>query len=88
MPGDGLPFPVRVGGQIDFSAALGRLFQVADDVLLPLDGLVIGDETVLNVHAQLALGQIPDMAHGRLDLIPRPKVLSNGLGLGRGLYDN
>ena len=88
VPGDGLPLPVRVGGQIDLSTALGRLFQVADHVFLALDGLVVRGEAVLNIHAQLAFGQVPDMAHGRLDLIPRPQVLADGLGLGRGLNDH
>ena len=88
MPGDGLPLPVRVGGQIDFAALLGRLLQVADGVLLALDGLVVGLKAVFHVHAQLALGQVPDMAHGRLHLIPRSKVFPDGLGLGRGLYDH
>ena len=88
MPGDGLPLPVRVGGQIDLARPLGRFLQVADDILLTLDGLVVWDKAPLDIHAQLALGQVPDMAHGRLYLIARPQVLADGLGLGRGLHDH
>ena len=88
MPGDGLTLPVRVGGQIDLAAALGGLLQVADHIFLPFDGLIIGDKAVLNVHAQLALGQVPDMSHGGHDLIARPQVLADGLGLGRGLHNH
>ena len=86
MPGDGLSLPVRVGGQVDLARPLGRLLQVADDVLLALDGLVVRDEAALDVYAQLALGQVPHMAHGRLDLVSRTQVFADGLGLGRGLY--
>ena len=88
VPGDGFSLPVRVGGQIDLARALGRLLQVADYVLLALDGLVVGDKAALDIHAQLALGQVPDMAHRRLYLIPRAKVFADGLCLGRGLYDH
>jgi hypothetical protein len=88
VPGDGLPLPVRVGGQIDLIRPLGRLLQVADHILLALDGLVVGRKAVLDVHAQPAFWQVPDMAHGRLYLIARPKVFADGLGLGRGLYNH
>ena len=88
VPGDGLSLPVRVGGQIDAAALFGRLLQVADHVLLALDGLIVGGKAALDVHAQLALGQVPHMAHGCLYFIARSQVFSNGLGLGRGLYDH
>ena len=88
VPGDGLALTVRVGGQIHLSALLGRLFQGSDGLLLSLDGLVVGLESVFHVHAQLALGQVPDVTHGRHHLITRSKVLADGLGLGRGLYND
>ena len=88
VPGDGLPLPVRVGGQEDPAALLGGLLQVVDDILLALDGLVVQGEAVLHVHPQLALGQVPDVAHGRLHLIARAQVFPDGLGLGRGFYDH
>ena len=88
VPGDGLPLPVRVGGQIDAAALFGRLLQVADHVLFALDGLIVGGKAALDVHAQLAFWQVPHMAHGCLYFIARSQVFSNGLGLGRGLYDH
>ena len=88
VPGDGLALTVRVGGQIHLSALLGCLFQGGDGLLLSLDGLVVGLESVFHVHAQLALGQVPDVTHGRHHLITRSKVLADGLGLGRGLYND
>ena len=87
MPADGLSLPVRVGGQIHGVAFLGRLLQVPDDVLLALDGPVIGLKIVFHVHAQLAFGQVPQMSHTGLHLIRRAQVLADGLGLGRGLHD-
>ena len=88
MPADGLSLPVRVGGQVHGVAFLGRLLQVPDDVLLALDGPVIGFKIVFHVHAQLALGQVPQMSHTGLHLIRRAQVLADGLGLGRGLHDH
>ena len=88
MPGDSLPLPVRVGGQVDTAALLGGFFQVTDNILFALDGLVVGNKALLDIHAQLALGQVPDVAHRRLYLIARPQVFADGLGLGRGLDDH
>ena len=88
MPGDSLALPVRVGGQKDFSALLGRLLQVVDDLFLALDRLIIQREAVSHVHAQLALGKIAHMSHGRLHLIAGTQVFSDGLGLGGGLHDH
>ena len=88
VPGNGLPLPVRVGGQKDLVTLLGRLFQVGDDLLLPFDGLVVRYEAVLHIHADLAFGQVPDVTHGRLDLIIRSKVFADGLGLGRRFYND
>ena len=88
MPGNGLSFPVRVGGQIDPLALSRRLLEVLDDLLLALDGLIVRLEAVLHIHAQLALGQIADVAHGRLDFIARTQIFADGLGLGRRLHDH
>ena len=41
-----------------------------------LDGAVDGFKVVLNVHAQGALGQIPQVAHAGLTQIPTRRVLS------------
>ena len=88
MPADGLPLPVRVRGQIDHVAALGGLLQVADNVLFALDRAVVGLEIVLNVHAQGALGQVPQVAHAGLHLIAGTQIFTNGLCLGGRLHDH
>ena len=87
VPGDRLPLPVGVGGEEHFLAPLGRLPELGYDLFLALDGLIVGKKAMLHVHAQLAFGQIPDMSHRCLYLIARPKVLADGLGLGRGFHN-
>ena len=88
MPGDGLPLPVRVRGEIDRIRLLRGLRQVPDHVLFPLDGLVDRLEALLHVHAQLALGQVPQMAHAGLHLIPLAQISPDGLGFRRRLHDD
>ena len=87
VPGDGFPFPVRVGGQVDHVAGLGGLPQVLDGLFLCLDILVVRLEGG-HVHPKFALGQVPDMAHRRLHLKVRPQVFPDGLGLGRGFHNH
>ena len=79
MPGDGFPFAVRVGCEIDVVAGLGGLLQVGDDLLLALDGLVVGFKVVVEVDADLALGQVTDVSHGGLDGVAIAQVASDGL---------
>ena len=88
MPADGLPLTVRVGGQIYGVAGLGEFFQLIDKLLLTPDGAVVGLEVVLDIHAQLAFGQVTQMSHTGPDLVIRSQILADGLGLGRGLHDH
>ena len=88
VPADGLSLAVWVGGQVNGVAVLGCLLQVPDNVLLALDGPVIGFKVVVHVHAQLAFGQVPQMSHTGLHLIRGAQVFADGLGLGRGLHDH
>ena len=88
MPGDGLPLPVRVGCQKHGVRRLGGFFQILDDIFLALDGLVNRLKILLRVHAQLALGQIPQVAHTGLNGVLLPQILSDGLGLRRGFHDD
>ena len=83
VPGDGLPLPVRVGGQKDAFTLFRGLFQLVDDLFLALDGLIVRLKIACHVHAQLALGQVPHMAHGGLYLIARAQIFSDGFCLGR-----
>ena len=88
MPADSFPFPVRVGGQIDHVAGLGGFFQVADNVLFPLDGAVFRFKVVVNIHAQSAFGQVPQVAHTGFHLIAGTQILADGLCLGGRLHDH
>ena len=64
VPGNGLALPVRVGGQVHMVAALDSPLQLLNDVFFALDGLVAWFKIVFQIYAQLAFGQIPDVAHG------------------------
>ena len=88
VPADGLAFPVRVGGQQHAVALFGLGLQLLDQLLLALDGDILGLVPVFNVNAQLAGRQIPHMAHAGGHLVPAAQVLANGLGLGRGFHND
>ena len=88
MPGDGLSFPVGVGGQIDFVALLGLLLQRGDELLLVLHFNIVRFEAVLDVHTDLALGQIPDVSHGRHHFIAGTEIFLDRFGLGRALHNH
>ena len=88
MPRDGLALAVRVGCEIDGVALLRGLLQLADQGLLAADGLIIGLEIVLDVDAQLALGQVAQMAHAGLDRVAPAEIFPDGFRLGRRLDDH
>ena len=71
VPADGLAFAVRVGGQDDRPRLLRRLLELGDDLAALGDDDVLGLEIVLDVDAELALRQVPDVAHGGHDLVVR-----------------
>ncbi len=88
MPADGLALAVGVGRQDD-GRGFGRgLLQLVDDLLALGDDVVEGLEVVVDVHPQLALGQVADMAHGGLDDVVRPQIFVDRLRLGRRLDDD
>ena len=88
MPGNGLTFAVRVGGEIDGVALFCRLLQLTDDLFLTANGLIFRGKIVLNIHADGALGQITEMTHAGLHRVVRTQILANGLGLGGRLHDH
>ena len=57
VPGDGLPFPVRVGAQVDLRDARRHFLQLLDDLGLSQDGDVFGLKVVLQVDPQLIWGR-------------------------------
>ena len=88
MPGNGLTFAVRVGGEIDGVALFCRLLQLTDQLFLAANGLIFGGKIVLNIHADGALGQITEMTHAGLHRVVRAQILANGLGLGGRFHDH
>ncbi len=82
VPGDGLPFPVRVGGQVDLGDARRHFLQLLDDLGLTQDGDVFGLKVVLQVDPELMGRQVPDMAFAGEDHKLVPQVFLQGLGLG------
>ena len=88
VPGDGLPFPVRVGGEIDGVAAVRGVLELVHQGLLALDLDIVGLEIVLDVHAQGALGQVAQVAHAGLDQIFISEVFADRLRLGGRLDDH
>ena len=88
MPGDGLPFAVWVGGQIDGVGLGCGAAQLADHVLLIVDDLVLGGKIVGFVHAQTAGRQVAHMAHAGLHHVLRSQKFLDGLHLGRRFHDD
>ena len=88
MPRDGFALAVRVRCKIHGVAALGGLFELADELLFSADGLIDRLEVVLDIDAQLALGQVAQMAHAGLDLVVFAEIFSNGFRLCRRLDDH
>ena len=86
MPGDGLPFSIRVSGEDQFIGALGRGPQLRHHFGLGRADLVFLLKSVFDVHAEL-LGQVADMAHRGLHRVALAQVLGDGLGL-RGAFDD
>ncbi len=79
--GDGLALAVRVRGQVDLLRLLGGLLEFFDDLFLAGDDAVLGLESVFDINAQLFLGQVPHVPHGRLDHKTLTEDLVDGLRL-------
>ena len=88
VPGDGLAFTVRVGGQVDRGGPLGRLLELGKGFRLSFNCDVLGREAVFHVHPQLAGGQVAKVAHGGAYVVAAPQVLPDGPGLGGRLDDD
>ncbi len=65
----------------------GGLFQLGDELLLAFDDFVARLETVLDVHRQVSLGKILDMAERSFDDILLTQVFVDGFRLCRRLHD-
>ena len=65
-----------------------RVLQVLDHLLARGDRLVVLFEIVVDVHAELALGQIADVTHRRDDFVIAPEIFIDGLRFGGRLDHN
>ena len=88
VPGDGLAFAVRVGGEIDRLGRRGLLLQPGQQFLAVLQDAVGRHPAVFDVDAEAALGQVADMALARHDVVIRPQILIDGLRLRRRFDDH
>lgn len=88
MPAYGLALAVGVGRQKDLGGVFGFLFQGVYQLALPADVDVFRLKIMLDVDAELAFGQIPDMSLGGNHLVAlSEKALDGGHLRGR-LHDN
>src|SRR6266851_2925639 len=88
MPADRLALAVRVGGDVERVDLLGGLFQLVEHLLLGGQDTVVGLEAFLLVDAQLALGQVADMAHRGPHDKGRIQILLDRLDLRGRLHDH
>src|SRR5262245_64516385 len=88
VPPDRFAFTIGVRCDEQGIGSLRGLLQVVQHLLLGRQDSVVRLEALLLVHAQLALGQVADVAHGRLDDIFRVEILLNRLDLGGRLDDD
>ena len=83
VPADRLPFAVRVGRDEDLVGLLRVVLQLLEDLLAARDDLVGRLEALVDVDAELALGQIADVAHRGDDLVVLAEIFVDGLRLRR-----
>src|SRR5574341_985217 len=81
VPADRLPFPIRVGGDVERIDLLGCALQLVEDLLLAGRDDVFRLESLLRIHAELRLRQIAHVPHRGLDDVFRVQVLLDRLHL-------
>ena len=87
VPGDRLTLAVGVGREVDVLLVLRRLLDLVEHLRLALDHVVLGGEVLLDVDAELRLGQVHHVPDRRLHLVVPPQVLAERLRLG-GRFDD
>jgi hypothetical protein len=88
VPGDRLSLAIRVGGDEHFARILRRALQVGDRLLLAGDRHELGLEALVDVDAELLLGQIHDVPDGSAHAVAAAQVLADRLRLGGRLDDD
>ena len=87
VPGDRLAFAVGVSREQDGGLAARVLLQPLDDVLALLGDDVLRPEVVFDVDAELAGGQVADVAQAGAHRVVAPQELFDRFGLG-GRFDH
>ena len=88
VPGDGLAFPVGVGGQDDAVRGLGRLGDLRQAFRSLCVDLPGHGEVLVRTDRPIPGRQVADVAVAGQDLVVWPQVLVDGFGLGRALDDD
>ena len=83
MPADRLPFAVGVGRDVDLGGAFRGVLQLLEDLLPARDDLVGRLESFLDVHTQLALGEVAHVPHRGHDLVVSAQIFIDGFRLRR-----
>ena len=85
---DRLALAIRVGRDQDFAAVLRRALDLGDRLFLAGDRHELGREALLDVDAELLLGQVHDVTDRRAHAVAAAEVLADRLRLGRRLDDD
>ena len=88
VPGDRLALAVRVGRENDGLGASGLLADALEHLAAAPDRDILGFKVVLNIDAQLGLGQVADVAVGGLHLVRPAQELGDGARLGGRLHNH
>src|ERR1041384_4073457 len=76
------------GGQVNGRGALGCLLEIRKRLGLSFNDDVLRLEPLVDVHTELASGEISDMPDGCLHVVSGPQILADGLSLGGRLDDD
>ena len=88
VPGDGLSLSVLIGREPYCGSACRRFLELRHDLLLVGRYDILRSEVPFNIHTQLLVLKIPDVAEAGFHLIAVTQEFLYSLGFGRRLDDN
>ncbi len=88
MEADGFAFAIRVSRQVDRIHALGRRLQLRDELLLAFDDLIVRLEVLVDVHSQVLLRKILDVAERSLYDVLLAEIFADRFRLRRRFDDD
>ncbi len=83
MPGNGLPFPVRVRCKVNLVMRGSGFFQLFYQLFFSLNNGILRLKVVFDINIQLGSRKVPYMTHRGHYVIILTQDRLNGLGLGR-----